>query len=151
MNLEAYKNHIYKEVTEMEDEIADLKKTIEQWKNKLNWVIQVSQMKPGYKLHLKNSPAWSANEITIEDIKIADTCDCGVSVKAVGYDDYKSAIWFDKAHALTIKPVANGAGMGFCTCGWRSRVSEDRYMYDDDYYSQEDIKKDFEEHVKNAR
>ena len=55
-------------------------------------------------------------------------------------------------HELRWVAVASGAGRGECTCGkWRSRVSDDGYMFEPDYYSGADIEGDFAAHVKDTK
>lgn len=50
-------------------------------------------------------------------------------------------------HTLSIRPVASGAGRGECSCGWRSRVSDDADYHSPDYYSTSNIRRDWRAHV----
>ena len=46
-------------------------------------------------------------------------------------------------HKLIFRAVANGAGLGECACGWKSRVADDGHPE----YTKADIKRDYERHV----
>jgi hypothetical protein len=50
-------------------------------------------------------------------------------------------------HTLTLVPVASGAGRGECSCGWRSRVSDDGQMSSPDFYTADNIRADWREHA----
>lgn len=50
-------------------------------------------------------------------------------------------------HTVRFITVASGAGRAECSCGWRSRVSDDGDMFMDDYYSRADVSRDAAIHV----
>ena len=50
-------------------------------------------------------------------------------------------------HNPSFHPVASGAGRIVCSCGWRSRVQDDGYMFDPGHI---DVNHEFAEHLREA-
>ncbi len=53
-------------------------------------------------------------------------------------------------HTFSVQTVASGAGRGVCSCGWCSPVSDDATMFEATHYSANDIRRDWQEHARQA-
>lgn len=157
MYLNQFRNRVNNIIHNIEEEIADLMETAKDFEKDLAWIEKVATMKAGdivyRKPNLNKYCSWQGKNIVIGEVIVDNVCDCGVAIKEEGDFEFKSANWYEpaKPHSLKFVTVANGAGKGVCECGcWESKVSDDGLMFTDEYYSQDDIKIAYTEHLKEV-